>query len=379
MKSAVTLLLLFALLSFACAEESLPVNLEENSFELLGHSVRWPQLGDPDTDAWLSAKLHSGEMINAVSAAMTAPGKITAAWEARWAAPVLSLIENAEGPLNAASGDLRSSHARYAAVLLQCEEGFTPCGLAAFLGGEDVLPALEELLQENVAPGLSAHLDASSLSPLPEDFAADESGLCLFYPASRLTALSGRAGCVWIPWHELQPILGEDSPAAELCGTAVTLDAGSPALLSRWLETGRFPSLPTVLGDPAAGVLETWGLASDPDLYDTGRYLQPDDGVFQGVYLMTDSLSPDDTLEGSIIQGIRCDRISLFGLCTGQTRREEWLAVLGEPLSTVTIDEDRAEAQRTVSGRSDYYAFGTHRLRLHADASGILVSVILLQ
>ena len=41
------------------------------------------------------------------------------------------------------------------------------------------------------------------------------------------------------------------------------------------------------------------------------------------------------------------------------------------------MDEETAEAYRTVPGSRDYYEFGDHRLQLHADEEGVLVSVIL--
>ena len=51
--------------------------------------------------------------------------------------------------------------------------------------------------------------------------------------------------------------------------------------------------------------------------------------------------------------------------------------MLGEPETTLTVDEERAESWRIVPGTSDYYTFGDCRLRLHADENGVLRSVFL--
>ena len=104
-----------------------------------------------------------------------------------------------------------------------------------------------------------------------------------------------------------------------------------------------------------------------------------EDGAFRGVWILTDALTED--FDHSVVQGIRADNISLHGLCTGETTMEDWRELLsfdlGEPDTTLTVDENRAESWRIVPGTSDYYTFGDYRLRLHADENGVLRSVFL--
>ena len=79
-----------------------------------------------------------------------------------------------------------------------------------------------------------------------------------------------------------------------------------------------------------------------------------------------------------MIQGLRMDRGNLWGLCIGTTTKEQWRALLGEATHTVTLSAQETEAQRLPSGESDYYEMGGHRLRLHANEGGVLVSLMLL-
>ena len=90
---------------------------------------------------------------------------------------------------------------------------------------------------------------------------------------------------------------------------------------------------------------------------------------------MTDFLS--EGWENSVVDGIRADSGSLYGLSIGGTKQEVWRRFLGEPDHTIEFDEEQAEAYRTVPGSRDYYEAGEHRLQLHADREGMLTSIIL--
>jgi hypothetical protein len=71
------------------------------------------------------------------------------------------------------------------------------------------------------------------------------------------------------------------------------------------------------------------------------------------------------------------DRGCVWGLCVGETKAEDWHALMGEPDYTVTLDEEGAEYARTVPGTCDYYLFGEYRLQLQADTDGVLASITL--
>ena len=102
-----------------------------------------------------------------------------------------------------------------------------------------------------------------------------------------------------------------------------------------------------------------------------------EDGAFRGTYLLTDALT--DGWENSVVQGIRADRANFYGLCIGSTTQAEWRAVLGEPDASVALNEDDAYAYNLETGTSDYYNYGGHQLRLHADAEGVLRNIFITQ
>ena len=143
------------------------------------------------------------------------------------------------------------------------------------------------------------------------------------------------------------------------------------------LSQGMLGDIPMTIGESVQALTDQHGLLIDPDLYEGGRMFQLEGAAYRKVFLLTDALTEDwDT---SIVQGIRADRLNYHGLCTGRTTREAWLAALGAPETTLTVDETGAEQWRIVPGTSDYYTFGPYRLRLHADENGLLSSVFLMQ
>ena len=122
-------------------------------------------------------------------------------------------------------------------------------------------------------------------------------------------------------------------------------------------------------------LIDRYALLTDPDIYEGGRMIALEDGAFRNVYILTDALT--ETFDNSVVQGIRADRLNYYGLCTGVTTMDDWRAMLGNPDTTLAVNEARAESWRIVPGTSDYYTFGDYRLRLHADESGVLRSVFL--
>ena len=54
-----------------------------------------------------------------------------------------------------------------------------------------------------------------------------------------------------------------------------------------------------------------------------------------------------------------------------------WKAVKALDEVLRRMDGEKAEGQRLPEGESDYYHFGAYQLRLHADAQGVLRSLII--
>lgn len=373
----------FAALLLAAAPvarcESVPA-LRDQGLALSGSSVRYPQLTGLEDEALQGAVnealLAAGDVenrLNRLSALISDPATLTLDYTATLSGDVLSVVYTAEGALESSA----VAHV-YSALNLDLRTG-EPIAFADLFVNEAAARArIETILTEDIAPEMSAHLEHCSLAPLPEVFGLSATGLTLCYPVERFSTLAGRAGSVTLLWSELAPLLrlGEDTVLRRLGAEAMlTLNADSAAAIRAAAESGALPGVPAQVGQPMAELVTRYRLLSDPDLYEGGRLVQLEDGAFRGVFLMTDALTED--FDTSQAQGIRADRLCLYGLRTGQTTQEAWRDVLGTPDATVALDADDAERFRLPAGTSDYYQYGAYRLRLHADEAGVLVSVIL--
>ena len=275
-------------------------------------------------------------------------------------------VENPRGTFvwTSANIDLRDGHE------ITFEELFTDADAARELA--------ERFMEDVIAPEMSAHLLNSELLPLPDRFRLDSAGLILLYPADRLSTLSDRAGDIRIGWNALRSALdlGEDSiPTRMGVGEMITLTPQSGEKLKAAAAEGTLPGIPARIGDSMQELTDRYRMLTDPDGYENGRMFALEDAAFGGVFLLTDDLSRD--WKNSRVEGIRIDRGCAWGLCVGETQRDDWLAALGEPENTAEIGGEKAEANRLVPGRCDYYRCGSYQLRLYSDAEGILVSVAL--
>ena len=155
----------------------------------------------------------------------------------------------------------------------------------------------------------------------------------------------------------------------------ITLSPESAKKLKSTASEGRLPGIPAAIGEKMQELTDRYHLLTDPDGYEGGRMFSLEGGDFRKVYLLTDDLSRD--WEHSVVQGIRADEGCAYGLCIGETKRDEWLDALGEPDSEAEISDEKAEANRIVPGKCDYYSCGNYRLQLYSDEDGTLVSVVL--
>ena len=247
-----------------------------------------------------------------------------------------------------------------------------------FTDEEAAREMIECYLEDEVAPDLSAHLQNSELTPIPENFVIEPAGLRLLYPADMLSTLNDRAGDIRIGWYRLREALdlNEESILSRL-GTEemINLSPESADKLKRAAAEGSLPGIPASLGDPMQELTDRYHLLTDPDGYEGGRMFSLEGGAFRKIYLLTDDLSRG--WEDSAVQGIRMDEGCVYGLCVGETLREEWLSVFGEPDNEASISEEKAEANRIVPGKCDYYRCGGYRLQLYSDGGGTLISIVL--
>ena len=247
-----------------------------------------------------------------------------------------------------------------------------------FIDADEATTFIENYLDEQVAPELSAHLAAGSLTPVPETFTISSTGLTLYYDIDDFRTLSDKAGTVTILWCELREYLKWGQTAVLMAINAnqhIALGEDGALYIPEAVQAGAFDGIPATLGQPMQELIDRYALLTDPDIYEGGRMIALEDGAFRGVYILTDALTDD--FDRSVVQGIRADRLNFWGLCTGDTTIDWWREVLGEPETTLVVAEERAESWRIVPGTSDYYTLGDYRLRLHADESGVLRSVFL--
>ena len=307
------------------------------------------------------------------AAELLSGGSLKTEWKGGVLGDVFSCAVSALGTLEST----RTAHV-WTACTADLRDGHRIAPGELFTDEEAARQLIEAYLEEEVLPELSPHLASSELTPLPEVFFLESAGLTLLYPADRLMTLGDKAGDVRIGWHVLRDVLdlGEDGiPARIGADRMITLTGESAEQLRAAGAEGALTGIPAKLGDSVQALTDRYHLMNDPDGSADGRLFSLEGGCFRGVFLITDHLTR--SWENSVVEGIRMDQGCLWGLCVGETAREDWLSVLGEPDATAEIDDEKAEANRGVPGACDYYTCGEHTLRLYSDGAGTLVSVIL--
>ena len=370
-------LLLMLILPPSLAESPAPV-INDMGLELLGSSVRYPQLTGLDSavqsavNAAIMEKGCINERLSRMAALLSSPVKLNVSYTCILKGDVFSCAILAEGAVETSRSTQVWSTVNYD---LRTGEEITFADL--FVDADAATAFIEGYLDEQVAPELSAHLPAGSLTPLPADFTLSPTGLTLHYDIDAFRTLSNKAGTVTILWTELREHLklGGTVNALAFLGVSEHLSLRTGEEIAEGLSGGAFDGVPATLGQSVQELIDRYALLTDPDIYEGGRMIALEDGAFRGVYILTDALTEE--FDQSVVQGIRADRLNFLGLCTGYTTIDMWRAALGQPETTLTVDENRAESWRIVPGTSDYYTYGDHRLRLHADESGILRSVFL--
>ena len=355
--------------------------LEEKALELAGSSLRVPAVSgmeDQALEETVNSRIREDLRVEEYLQRMTAlisdeARSITVSWNGGILGDVFSGRLDAEGAVRTlrssqvwtwSNVDLRDGHE------IALDEVFTDPAAAR--------EALEAYLEEKVEPGLSPHLGSSRLTPLPEGFLLEKTGLTLLYDVSQLSTLSDRAGDVKIGWNEIREIVDWSKDgiparigAAEMAGWT----AESPDRIREMAESGQLPDLPVKIGDSVKEWTDAARLLYDPEEYAGGRMFALEGACFRDVFLLSDAVS--SRWDDSRVQGIRMDRGCAWGLCIGETRSETWRQALGEPDSTADFDEEDADSYRTLPGTCDYYRFGNYRLELQADRDGILISILL--
>lgn len=382
MKHRLLALLMFLLFAFSTvlAEEATGPAVADVGLDLLGSSIHYPQLtglADAEVQSAVNAAIMEAGSINErltrMAALSSAPVKLNVSYTCTLAGEVFSCAISAEGAVETS----RSTQV-WSTLNVDLRTGKEITFADLYTDADAAAEAIAVHLDEQVAPELSAHLAAGSLTPIPATFSISPTGLTLYYGIDSFRTLSDRAGTVTLLWTELRPFLrleADDVLTAIGASAHLTLDETSVARMADALADGALPGIPAAIDQPMQALIDRYALLNDPDIYEGGRMIALEDGAFRQVWLLTDALT--EHFEQSVVQGIRADRLNFFGLCTGETTLDTWRAALGEPEATLRVDESRAEGWRIVPGTSDYYRLGDYRLRLHADEGGVLRTVFL--
>ena len=378
MKHRMIILCLLLMLTFTYAFAQSPT-VNDMALDLLGSSIHYPQLTglDPAIQTAVNAAIMEKGQINArlsrMAALGSAPVKLNVSYAYTLQGDVFSCAILADGAvINSRATQV------WATVNYDLRTGEEITFADLFVDADAATAFIETYLDEQVAPELSAHLAAGSLTPIPETFTISPTGLTLYYDIDSFRTLSDKAGTVTILWTELREHLRLDQADPLMAiGAAdhISLGIEDDMMIADMLQSGSFTGIPATLGQPMQELINRYALLTDPDIYEGGRMIALEDGAFRQVWILTDALTED--FDRSVVQGIRADRLNFYGLCTGDTTITWWREVLGEPDATLAVDEARAESWRIVPGTSDYYTLGDYRLRLHADENGVLRSVFL--
>ena len=133
---------------------------------------------------------------------------------------------------------------------------------------------IESYLEDEVAPDLSAHLQNSEVTPIPETFMMEPVGLRLLYPADQLSTLNDRAGEIRIGWYRLREVLdlSEGSILSRLgAEEMVTLSPESAEKLRSMAAEGSLPGIHAAIGEKMQELTDRYHLLTDPDGYEGGR------------------------------------------------------------------------------------------------------------
>ena len=361
-------------------EEPLSPYIEDTGLELMGSSVRAPQvrgLGDEALEALVNEQIMTiggfQGYFDRMALLISEPVSLTVTYDAQLLDNVFLCVAQASGAVT----NNRPSHA-WTAVNIDLIDGHAITWDELFAQPAEATEAIETYLYDVVAPELSAHLSSSILTPLPDTFGLSPYGVTLLYPIDQLSTLADRAGAITILWSEIQDHLNlAEGSLLDRIGAKANLSFPENAkeALTEALADGSIPGVPAAIGQSMQELTDTYGTLIDPDLYEGGRLFLLDDSTFRQIYLLTDALT--DRWDTSVVQGLRADRLNLLGLRTGVTTRDDYITSLGEPESTLAVDAERADSWRIVPGTSDYYTLGAYRLRLHVDENGVLRSVFI--
>ena len=368
-----TLLMLLAMMLFlfpAQAEETAlqEITIQEVAAQLGENSVRYPQLNGMADEA-LQQKINddivlSSGVSNHMITLLTLTGQQTLKvdYDAWLNDEIFSVVISAKGKLP----QKRDGHS-YTALTYDLATGERVTLDALFADVDAAVAWMEEMALTTLSEELNGYLEYSDITPLPgESFTLNEDGITFWYPAEQFSLASGYSGACQFWYAELADYWLEQ-PADEAD------DAERKAMIEKLAAEGRLPHVPVKLGDNMQEIADEYRLLRTPDEFPGGRYFIMEDPAFRSILLISDSIQWD--YADSVLEGIQLRRGELCGLVIGQTARDGWQQLLGEPASVIVMTENMAYDYGLYEGVCDVYRFGENELRLYADAENTLRTI----
>ena len=369
-KTIMMILTLMLFLFPAQAEETAlqEITIQEVVTQLGENSVRYPQLNGMADEA-LQQKINddivlSSGVSNHMITLLTLTGQqtLTVDYDAWLSDEIFSVVISAKGKLP----QKRDGHS-YTALTYDLETGERVTLDALFADVDAAVAYMEEIALATLSEELNGYLEYSDVTPLPVDsFTLNDDGITFWYPAEQFSLASGYSGACQFWYSELDG-LWLDTSDEELS------DVERKALIEALAAEGRIPHVPVSLGDNMQAIADEYRLLRTPDEFPGGCYFIMEDPAFRSILLISDSIQWD--YADSVLEGIQLRRGELCGLVIGQTARDSWQQLLGEPASVITMTENMAYDYGLYEGVCDVYHFGENELRLYADAENTLRTI----
>lgn len=238
-----------------------------------------------------------------------------------------------------------------------------------FTDAETAGQRLDEKAETIFSSDMMTYAEISSPLPVPlEDFSLEEGAIVFYYSAARYTTLSGAAGAlhlyvgeVSLPFSEL--ITSLDDYQAFIPGH------GDKERIQANCSAGHLPGLLPKIGEAAESIQADYPQLIDPEVFPSGEKYYPEHEAFRGNALILN--------EQGRLGGILAQRMNLFGLMCGETEQKLVQACLGDPYSTIQLDENTALLYGMSEGTADEYRFGDHSLLMAYDLQGVLRTIFL--
>lgn len=366
------LIWLLALLMFVFGSAAAEITTEEVITQFGENEVRYPQLSGMEDEA-VQQKINddivlSSGVANHMVSLFTLAGNQTLKmdYDAYLNDQIFSTVISAKGKLPGK----RDGH-EYTALTYDLKTG-ERVGLEAVFSDVDAAIALmEEKAVASLSEELNGYLEYSDITPLPADrFTLDEHGISFWYPAEQFSLISGYSGACQFWYEELEGLLIAD-PTPQL-----TREERQKAI-EQSAADGKLPHVPVQIGQNMQEIADEYRLLREPDEFPGGRYFIMEDPAFRSILIISDSLQSD--YSHSVAEGIQLRRGGLYGLDIGETTRQEWLEMLGQPKQSFAMTESMAYDYGLCTGQCDIYVYGDHELRLYSDDQQTLFAIQLCQ